>query len=211
MHPVWIWVAALVAYAAFSGWYWNWRGPLSKQEIDAGIAALERTSDFDTEQAATMRAFLEADDGREFLMLNLLRLQPGPVTPPGGGPPQTAQEVVQRYAGPFMSALFRRAGHPAFLGRAVGGYVEQWGVEKNPGWTAGAAIRYRSRRDVLAMATMPEFEGIHAFKKAGLSNTLAFPIQPVVWVVSPVFVAPLVFSLLAALGHLALRALVGTA
>jgi hypothetical protein len=209
MHPVWIWVAALAAYAAFSGWYWNWRGPLTKAEIDAGIAALERTGEHDADQAATMRAFLEADDGREFLMLNLLRLQPGPVTPPGGGPPQTAQEVVQGYSKPFMSALFLRAGHPAFLGRAVGGYVEQWGVEKNPGWSAGAAIRYRSRRDVLAMATMPEFEGIHAFKKAGLSNTLAFPIQPVVWVVSPVFVAPLAFTLLAALGHLALRVLVG--
>jgi hypothetical protein len=132
------------------------------------------------------------------------------VTPPGGGPPQTAQEVLQSYSKPFMGALFLRAGHPAFLGRAVGGYVEQWGVEKNPGWSAGAAIRYRSRRDVLAMATMPEFEGIHAYKIAGLSNTLAFPIQPVVWVVSPVFVAPLVFTLLAALGHLALRALIGS-
>jgi hypothetical protein len=209
MHPVWIWLAALVAYGGFAGWYWNWRGPLTKPEIDAGIAALEHTANYDAEQTATLRAFLEADDGREFLMLNLLRLQPGPVTPPGGGPPQPAQEVVQRYAGPFMSALFRRAGHPAFLGRALGGYVEQWGVEKNPGWTVGAAIRYRSRRDVLAMATMPEFEGIHAFKIAGLSNTLAFPIQPVIWVVSPVFVAPLAFGLLAALGHLALRALGG--
>ena len=56
---------------------------------------------------------------------------------------------------------------------------------------------------------MPQFEGIHAYKIAGLANTLAFPIQPVVWVVSPVFVAPLVFTLLAALGHLALRALTG--
>jgi hypothetical protein len=208
MHPVWIWIAAFVAYGAFAGWYWNWRGPLAKPEIDAGIAALEKNPDYDSDQVATMRAFLEADDGREFLMLNLLRLQPGLVTPPGGDPPQTAQEVVQGYSKPFMAALFRRAGHPAFLGRAVGGYVEQWGVEKNPGWSAGAAIRYRSRRDVLAMATMPEFEGIHAYKIAGLANTLAFPIQPVVWVVSPVLVAPLVFTLLAALGHLALRVLV---
>ena len=205
MHPVWIWITALVAYGAFSSWYWNWRGPLSKSEIDTGIAALEHTANYDSEQLATLRTFLETDDGREFLMFNLLRLQPGPVTPPGGGPPQTAQEVVQRYSGPFMSALFRRAGHPAFLGRAVGGYVEQWGVEKNPGWTAGAAIRYRSRRDVLAMATMKEFEAIHAYKIAGLSNTLAFPIRPVIWVASPVVVAPLAFALLAALGHLALR------
>jgi hypothetical protein len=209
MHPVWIWVAALAAYGAFSGWYWNWREPLTKPEIDAGVAALEQTSNYDPEQVATLRAFLEADDGREFLMLNLLRLQPGPVTPPGGGPPQTAQEVLQRYSGPFMAALFRRAGHPAFMARAVGGYVERWGVEKDPGWTVGAAIRYRSRRDMLAMATMPEFEAIHAFKIAGLSNTLAFPTRPVIWVVGPTLVAPLAFTLLAALGHLGLRAFGG--
>lgn len=205
MHPVWIWVGAAVAYAAFSLWYWNWRGPLSQEEIAAGLAALERTGNHDAEIVAEMRGFLEADDGREFLMLNLLRLQPGPVTPPGGGAPVPAPELLQRYSGPFLGTLLGRAGHPALLGRAASGYLERWGVEKNPGWTVGGAIRYRSRRDLLAMATLPEFEAIHAYKIAGLANTLAFPIQPMVWVVGPALVAPLAFTLLAALGHLALR------
>ena len=71
MHPMWIWVAALVAYGAFAGWYWNWRGPLTKAEIDAGIAALEHEPRLRLRAGATMRAFLEADDGREFFMLNL--------------------------------------------------------------------------------------------------------------------------------------------
>lgn len=210
MHPAWIWLAALAAYAAFSGWYWNWRGPLSKPEIDAGLAALERTGNHDDESLATMRAFLEADDGREFVMVNLLRLRPGLVTPPGGGTPMAAREMLDGYSRPFLGALLRRAGHPAFIGpAAAGGYLEQWGVEKSPGWSAAAGIRYRSRRDLLAMATMPGFESIHAFKKTGLSNTLAFPITPVRVVVGPAVAAPLGFALLAALGHLALRALGG--
>ena len=211
MNPIWIWLAALVGYAAFSGWYWNWRGPLTQAEVDEGLAALERTDNHDAEVLSTMRAFLEADDGREFLMVNLLRLTPGMVTPPGGGPPENPREMLERYSAPFLGALLRRAGHPAFIGAAAaGGYLEQWGVEKNPGWTAAAAIRYRSRRDLLAMATMPGFESIHAFKKAGLANTLAFPVSPARVVVGPVIAAPLGFALLAALGHLALRALGGS-
>ena len=211
MQPVWIWLAALLAYAAFGGWYWNWRGPLRKDEIDAGLAALQRTENHAADVLAAMRTFLEADDGREFLMVNLLRLQPGLVTPPGGGAPMAAREMLEGYSRPFLGALLRRAGHPAFIGpAAAGGYLEQWGVEKSPGWSAAAAIRYRSRRDLLAMATLPEFESIHAFKKAGLSNTLAFPIGPARVVVGPVIAAPLGFALFAALGHLALRALGGS-
>ena len=48
------------------------------------------------------------------------------------------------------------------------------------------------------------------FKKTGLSNTLAFPISPARVVVGPVVAVPLGFALLAALGHLALRALGGS-
>ena len=206
MQPAWIWLAALLAYAAFAGWYWNWRGALRKDEIDAGLAALERTGNHDADALANMRAFLEADDGGEFLMVNLLRLQPGQVTPPGGGSPVSAPQLLEQYSGPFLGKLLVRAGHPAFIGRAAStGYLEQWGVEKSPGWSAAAAIRYRSRRDLLAMATLPEFESIHVFKKAGLANTLAFPIAPARVVVGPVLAAPLAFALLAALGHLALR------
>src|SRR5262245_7443674 len=128
MSPIWIWIAAAAGYAAFSLWYWNWRGPLSRAEIDAGLAALEQTGNHDPEVLATMRGFLESDDGREFLMLNLLRLQPGPVTPPGGGPARPAAELVQEYSRPFLGALLRRAGHPALMGRAAApGYLEQWG------------------------------------------------------------------------------------
>ena len=210
MHPGWIWAGAAVVYAGFSLWFWNWSGPLAKQEIDAGVGAIARRGDYDAEQLATLRAFLEKDDGGEFLMVNLLRVQPGMLTPPGGGAPQTAPQMLQRYSGPFLGALLRRAGYPALMGRAAGGYVEQWGVERDPGWTAAAAIRYRSRRDMLAMATLPEFESIHAFKLAGLANTLAFPIAPARVVVGPGLAAPLGFALLAALGHLALRALGGS-
>ena len=80
MSPVWIWAAAVLLYAAFSVWYVGLRGPLSKQEVEAHLARLAGTGlAVDAQRLARLRAFLEADDGREFFMLNLIRLRPGPV------------------------------------------------------------------------------------------------------------------------------------
>ena len=45
-------------------------------------------------------------------------------------------------------------------------------------WTRGAGMRYRSRRDMLEIATNPEFAGSHEFKVAAMAKTIAFPIDP---------------------------------
>lgn len=194
-----IWLGAALAYGAFWSWYVGFRRPLSREEIEAAMQRLASDPEIDAERRERMRGFLESDDGREFLMVNLIRLQPEPVRPPGGGAPAPAQQVLAGYTGPFMRALFRRAGHPALLGRAAAGYLEAWGVEKNPGWTFVGCIRYRSRRDLAELATMPEFARIHAFKHAAMSNTLAFPIAPARLFFSPPLVVALALALLAAL------------
>jgi len=194
-----VWLGAALLYLAFWGWYVGFRGPLARAEIDAFMERLTRDPEIDGERRERMRGFLESDDGREFLMVNLIRLQPEPVAPPGGGPPAPAQAVLAGYTRPFMRALFRRGGHPALVGRAAAGYLEAWGVEKNPGWSFVGCVRYRSRRDLAEMATLPEFAHIHAFKHAAMSNTLAFPIAPARLFFSPRVVVALALSLLAAL------------
>jgi hypothetical protein len=162
-----IWVGALLLYAAFLLWYDNWRGPLTPTEIEEHMGRLEASAGSpDPERLATMRAFLEADDGREFFMLNLIRLNPDPVIEPGSGEPKSARSVLERYTGHFLPALMRRAGHPAFVGPAAGGYVEHWGVAPDPGWSVAGVIRYRSRRDVIELATDPAFGPAHAYKIA---------------------------------------------
>ena len=194
-----IWLGAALVYGAFWSWYVGFRGPLSREEIEAYMKRLAADPDLDAERRDRMRGFLESDDGREFLMVNLIRLQLEPIRPPGGGPAAPAQQVLAGYTRPFMRALFRRGGHPALLGRAAAGYLEAWGVEKNPGWTFVGCIRYRSRRDLAELATMPQFAHIHEFKHAAMSNTLAFPIAPARQFFSPPVVVALVLALLAAL------------
>ncbi len=205
MNPLWIWIGALVLYGVFEFWYGNWSGPLSSEEIDDSMARIEAGSDdLDPERIATVRRFLEADDGGEFFMANLVRFPSEPVTDPKTGEPRPGAVVLRGYTDHFMPALFRRAGHPAFVGRAAGGYVEHWGVEPDPGWSMAAVIRYRSRRDMIELASDPAFAPAHAFKIAAMSHTLAFPVAPGFSVLGPRVWLALGLGLLAALGHLLL-------
>lgn len=206
MHPLWIWVGAVVLYAAFSLWYNNWSGPLDSAEIEVYAERLAASPETrDPERAAAMRAFLESDDGGEFFMVNLIRLHPGPVTLPGSDETESASAVLERYTRPFLGGALRRATHPAFAGPAAGSYLESWGVEPDPGWTFAGIIRYRSRRDVMDLATDPQFADIHAYKLAAIANTLAFPVAPSRIHTGPKLLVPLVLALVAALTHLLVR------
>ena len=206
MNGIWIWAGALLVYGIFWLWYVGLRGPLTAAEVERQLASLEAPALGATPaQLATFRAFLEADDGREFFMLNLIRLHPGEVPDPVSGAPRPARSVLEGYTGKFMPALFRRAGHPALFGRAAGGYVEHWGVEPDPGWSFAGVIRYRSRRDVVELVTDPRFAEFHRYKLAAIAQTLAFPLAPGFVVVGPRVTVALAFALLAALAQLGLR------
>jgi hypothetical protein len=174
-----VWIPFLLMFAGFLGWYQNWRGALTSQEVSRYMAKVE-ASDIarnDRNEVETLRQFLLADDGREFFMLNLVRIAPGDVEGPDGRK-APAREVVAGYTKVFMPALFARGGHPAIVGRKVGGYFDAWGVETDPGWTIMGYMRYRSRRDLAELVIDPRFAGAHNFKFAAMPNTYSFPTQP---------------------------------
>jgi len=201
-----IWGVAALLYVLFSLWYVGLRGPLTPAEVDRYMEEVAALGEAVTpERAATLRAFLEADDGGEFFMLNLIRLYPGEVSVEGSDEAVPAREMLGRYTGYFMPSLFKRAGHPAFFSRGAGGYVESWGVEPDPGWTAAAAIRYRSRRDMMELATHPKFGPAHVFKLAAMEKTFAFPARGLVLFGPRLWVA-LILALVAALAHIRLLA-----
>lgn len=206
MNPVWIWISAVLVYALFSLWYNNWRPPLDAGEIDHYLSRFDAAGVEapDPQRRATLRRFLESDDGREFFMVNLIRLHPGDVTVPGAASPAPAASVLERYTGYFMPALFRRAGHPAFFGQAAGSYLESWAVEPDPGWSFTGVIRYRSRRDLIELATNPAFDPAHGFKIAAIASTFAFPAAPGMVFLGPRVWVALLLALFAALGHLLL-------
>jgi len=96
----------------------NWGGPLSAVEISNVMQRLE-ASEVGTSgrnELQTMRKFLEADDGREFYMLNLVRVAPVEVKGPDGVV-RPAREVIEEYTKVFMPSLFARGGYPAIVAR----------------------------------------------------------------------------------------------
>ena len=207
MSPLWIWLAAFGLYALFSAWYVGRSRPLSPDEIETHLARVAASAEeLDAERLAVVRRFLASDDGREFFMVNLARLASEPLADPRSGESRPAPELLQEYTRPFMAKLLRRAGHPAFFGRAAGGYVERWGVEPDPGWSFAGVIRYRSRRDMIELATDPGFASIHAYKLVAMTNTLAFPAAPGLAVFGPRVWMALLLGLLAALVQIAFGA-----
>lgn len=200
----WPWAIAASAYLLFLAWYQNWRGPLSKAEIERYlplILAANPHSD-DRNDTGVLKAFLENDDGREFYMLNLVRVADGTVADPKTGAQRPARKVMEDYTKAFLPALFRRGGHPAIAARKVGGYFDAWGVEADPGWTIMGYMRYRSRRDVAKLVSNPKFGGAHDFKFAAMPQTFSFPTQPVIMgLASPRWTAGLGLALAASLAQ----------
>ena len=69
-----LWFVPMIVYVLFTLWYTNLSGPLSQKEIAGFVNQMER-NDFAPGQIARMRQFLEEHSGRQFLMVNTLRVK----------------------------------------------------------------------------------------------------------------------------------------
>ena len=198
----WIWAAAAVLYLIFLAWYVNWSGPVKADEIDGYIAALVSGDGAETIDAEIIRSFLKEDDGEEFIMQNFVKFPDGNITHPRTGEPAKPLEVVQEYFVPFSKALLARGGHPVFTARKVGGYIDSWKYDPDPGWHATAMMRYKSRRDLVELAADPRFADMHVFKTSAIEQTISFPVQlNISFFLGPKFFVPLILLLLASLGQ----------
>lgn len=204
--PVWsVWLVALGLYVAFRLFYDGWSRRLTVTEIEAFMDHVGPRAEATGNDLAVLRAFLEADDGREFIMCNLVRTRDGQVTDPDSGESASGQEWLRRYSDPFVRALMRRGGHPVYVGRKVGGYVDAWNAAPDPGWTLLGTMRYRSRRDMVALVMDPAFHAAHPAKLLGIDATFSFPTQRMIaFYASPRVTVGLVLALGAALGHILL-------
>lgn len=198
-----IWGSALVLYLLLRLWYDNWSGPLKAEEIDSFIEATQDRFEASGNNVSVLRAFLEADDGREFVMLNLVKAQTEDVEDPVTGRMVPGLSLLQRYSKRFMPVLFRNGGHPVMVGRKVGGYIDAWNTESDPGWTIFGLMRYRSRRDMIKLVMDPAFKEGHPDKMLGTLATFSFPTQRVLSLyLGPRVSAALVIALCAAFAHI---------
>lgn len=170
-----IWILVPIIYGIFSIWYFNWRGPITFEEVDAFMVSFDQVEGSEHTGAEIFREFLEQDDGSEFVMLNLVQLHQGEVVHPISGDKMSASKLIGEYFGPFARALLKRGGHPVFQARTVGGNMDSWNVDNNQGFGVTGMMRYKSRRDLVELILDSGFADVHIYKLAAIERTISYP------------------------------------
>ena len=193
----WIWLVLVGLYGAFFSWYTSFGGPLDDEEIAHYIGLFEsREPSPSPERLARLRTFMEEDTGDDFVMVNVIEMYDTPLQVEGVEPGDTSDDVLAKYLEYMIPALFVRACHPVLYGRAANSAMDLMNADGMEQWSTGAGMRYRSRRDMLEIASNPAFAGSHAFKVAAMRKTIAFPIDPWVQLGDPRLVLALLLGLL---------------
>jgi hypothetical protein len=191
-------------YAGFRLWYDGGGPPLTPEEVARYTAILEQRG-AEPGQLGAVREFLASDPGGEFVMANLIRFRAEPLAVGEVAPGESAQQALDRYMAHMYPALLRRACHPVLVGPVVGRAVEAWGIQAAEPWSLAGLVRYRSRRDMIEIATDPAFGDAHLYKHAAMDQTIAVPVEPFFSLASPRWLVALLLVAIGALGQLALR------
>jgi hypothetical protein len=193
----WIWLVLLGLYAAFFGWYTSFAGPLSEEEIARYIGLIESSEPRPSpERVAMLHRFMQEDTGDDFVMVNVIDMYEEPRQIPGVEPGETSGEVLAKYMEYMFPQLLRRACHPVLYGSAAASAMDLMNAPGMQTWSTGAGMRYRSRRDMLEIATNKAFAGAHDFKIAAMRKTIAFPIDPWMQLGDPRLVLALLLALI---------------
>ena len=193
----WTWLVIAAAYLAFFSWYTSFKGPLTPAEIEHYMTLSEQQDPgASAEDRARIRAFMEEDTGDDFVMINVIHLYDEPLQIEGVESDDTTDEVLAKYMEYMFPAMLSRASHPVFQGSAVSTAMDIMNADGMESWTAGAGVRYRSRRDLLEIGTNPAFEGRHEFKVAAMAKTIAFPVDPFNYLGDPRLILALLLGLI---------------
>jgi len=177
MKRSYIWITGFVLYGLFFSWYTSFEEPMTEKEISV---VLERAKSLgrSEQNLATLENFMRTDTGNDFIMVNLLDMNESPPELPATGPGASASDLIAHYMEHMYPAQFKRACHPVFFGQSVSNALDLSGIEGAAHWDQGALFRYRSRRDVIEIATNPAFNERHDYKMAALTKTIAVPVEP---------------------------------
>ena len=187
-----IWIIALLSYSLFYCWYVGFRSKVTPAEVEETMAFFDASS-IDETRKSHIRHFLSNDDGKDFVMVNLLEL---------AKPRKESNKKLQAYQKVFLGQLLRKAGHPVLIASAASGNVENIVCQEIDSWTAAGMIRYRSRRDLMEILPATIGSEHHGLKLSALDKTFAFPASP--WFIfgGPKLLVPLLIALSAAIVQL---------
>jgi hypothetical protein len=172
-------MALSALYLLFLIWYGGSGKPLSEAELVQFERELGRLgTDVHGHSAAELVRLLAAnDDGKAFVMHNLVRYRAKALYPPGHSYGDSARAADKRYGRAIIWPLLRRACLPVFIAKCAGRFIQPEGA---PDWHYVAMVRYRSRRDFLRFAVAIESQDIAIHKWAAIEQTHITPLKPMV-------------------------------
>ena len=166
-------------YIVFLIWYGGNGKPMTADEINAGLRELLATDNSEHGKAAVedVRQLLASDDGKEFIMQNLVRYRPKALYPPGYQYSDDPREADRRYGKSIVWPLLRNGNLLLFIARRSGNFFVPEGADD---WHYVAMVRYRSRRDFLRFAFDANRADKFEHKWAAIEKTHVFPVKPIV-------------------------------
>ena len=194
-------IPLLAVYGLFLVWYGGSGQPLSPAEIDQFMKELGALT---TDEAVLqeLQTLIAGDDGKDFVMQNLVRYRPKALYPPGydyGDDPRAAD---RRYGKAVIGPLLRNGSLILFIAKRTGTFIEPEGADA---WHYVAMVRYRSRRDFLRFALETQRDDIFVHKWAALEKTHVFPVKPLISLFPVRFIAASALALVGSTLFLALR------
>ncbi|MFT6368752.1 MAG: hypothetical protein ACJAUG_000898 [Halioglobus sp.] len=188
-----IWCLTALIYALFWCWYVGFKKKITPEEVEATMGLYQETGSWTVKQKQSIRQFLLNDDGKDFVMVNLIHLKK---------PIGESRQKLAAYQKIFLGSLLLKAGHPVMIVRAASGNVENVSCDHSDDWNAAGMIRYRSRRDLMEMLPATIGSDHHNLKLESLEKTFAFPSSPWFMFGGPRIVVALLIALAGALAHL---------
>jgi hypothetical protein len=171
-------VSCSLLYLLFLWWYGGRGTPMSVAEVEALLERVRRNAESTAvssgpELLPLLRELTAADDGREFVMVNLIRYRSKAAYPPGWDYGDDPRAADARYNRAVLPLLLKRGCIPVFFGRSAGKFLAPNGSEP---WDCVGLVRYRSRRDFLDFCVDLARDRADVHKWAAMETTQVFPV-----------------------------------
>ena len=120
----------VLLYLAFWLWYGGNGRPMSTEEIEEALNKLRSTDPAHNNSAEVddIRQLLASDDGKEFVMQNLVRYRAKALYPEGSTYSDDPREADKRYGKSIIGDLLRYGNFLIFIARKSGDFVNPEGA-----------------------------------------------------------------------------------
>jgi len=170
-----IWTPIIIILLAFFFWHTPLRGPLTQKEIDAFMQNQTISGGSAWAVPESFEAFLRNDDGRPFVMINLMEIRNEAIYPDGAETGnQSGAQADSAYGQAILPLLLARGSYPIMNAKRSYTILNSFGSEAGA-FDVAAIVRYRSRRDLLSMISNDAFLKAEVHKWASLENTMVAP------------------------------------